>query len=150
MPLFGKKSSPLPPLEDLWSISQGEQEGHPMFVRFNTGLHPAVGHPDYGTRIGIAIPLHDADACGFPSEPEMAQLALIEDRLFETYRRDGYGLPAIAITTNSVREYVMYVREAKGAEERLIEVSADIASHGFQLIIQRDKSWNVYRQFSGA
>jgi len=47
-----------------WSVPQGEYNGRLIFARENRGLAELVGHPEYRTQVGVAVP--------FLKPPEMA------------------------------------------------------------------------------
>src|SRR5437879_5728342 len=85
MIFFGKRK--FPPLdslpEDKWSVSQGENNGKPMFIRMNSSAKQYAGHPELPVRLGIAVPLNDPNDHGLPKETESDQLGQIEDRLVE-------------------------------------------------------------------
>jgi Family of unknown function (DUF695) len=145
--LFTKSRGAGPPPADSWSIAQGKNDGRPMFVRINDGLHPIVGKPPFDQRFGVAVPLRAPDPNGFPVADESEALNKIEDELLNTFQSSRQTLLALVITTSGFREFVFYTSVAEQIGPAMEQVRARTASHELQFYIQPDKSWEVYRAF---
>jgi hypothetical protein len=146
---FSKKKFPALdslPAEDLWAVSQGENDGKPMIVRINSSAKDYAGHPDLPVRLGIAIPLHQPDQNGLPGEAESAQLGNVEDRLFEALGSSGRLV--LVITTSGMREFVSYVRSPQAAEKIAQLVKAETKTHEVQHYAESDLNWSGYGQFA--
>ena len=135
-------------LQDRWSVSQGEYDGKPMIVRLNTGVDPAVGHPEFAHQVGIAVPLHSPDQNGFPGPEESGQLDAIEDLLVARLGVARQCLHVATISTSGMREFVFYTSEPETAHKTLTQLESSGLSHELQHFIQKDPEWNVYRQLA--
>lgn len=58
------------------------------------------------------------------------------------------SLLVAVITTSGMREFVFYTREPEHVKQRFAGLRRSITSHEIQLMIQPDKKWKVYAQFT--
>ncbi len=154
MPLFRKKHSgsdnvPVHPRdigESKWSVSEGEMDGAPVLVRVNTSIAAAMGHPDYGIQIGVAVPLRDPNPGGLPTPDEAKQLGAIED---EVDRLVGDRAVMVAVvTTGQMREFVLYTGTGDWIGKFDEELQSAVGDHEVQVMAQRDPGWSVYSSLS--
>jgi len=78
----------------------------------------------------------------------MEQLNAIEDLLVSRLEAEQCSLLVLAITTGSMREFVLYTRDAKFAQSSFEALRAEISTHELQAYITEDKEWALYRQFA--
>ncbi len=71
--MFRKKQL-IYPSDSKWSVLKGERNGNPMFIRRNESAQQLATHPDYSNRIGIAVPLLNANEHGLPTNAEIESL----------------------------------------------------------------------------
>jgi hypothetical protein len=135
-------------LAESWSLSQGRHGSNPMIVRVNRGVAAAVGHPAYTHQVGVAVPLHQPDANGFPTSDESAQLGAIEDLLVARLTPDRQCIYVATISTGGMREFVFYSSAPQLTHEALQALAREVATHQVQHIVRPDPKWRVYRQFS--
>jgi len=133
-----------------WVVATGGFEGKPMIVRVNRALTKLMGHPDYGYRVGIAIPLIAPRADGFPNTEEAAVLAEIEDQIDDALTPQFESLFALVITTGGMREFVFYTRDAGAAGHNVAALRSRIQSHELQSYVELDRRWLVFREFLGS
>jgi hypothetical protein len=136
-------------VEPRWAVAQGEYNGKPMIVGINKSAAQFVGDNHYTHRVGCAVPFHESDDNGFPSSPELPQLLVLEDALCRELEQGGKSILVLRITTNGMREFVFYSGDPEFVKQRCMAVGDEITSHDFQLVIEPDPDWTVYRQFSG-
>jgi len=132
------------PIDDAWSVSQGDYNGKPIVVRAITGYRKFGGVIGYAHQVGIAVPLNAPEPSGLPSSIEIGALDSIEDSicgLLETQRESLY---VAAITSNGMREFVFYTRSPEQVKQKFEQLRRSINSHQIQLMIQQDKDWQVY------
>ena len=144
--LFRRK--PTYPLESKWSVLEGENNGSPMFVRRNESAAQLKGHPEYGYRVGVAVPLLDSRNDGLPSNDEMTTLNGIEDALLEAFEKQQASLQVLVVTTNAMREFMFYTRVPSEIEARLNRVRSQFPGHQLQLYVAADAKWDGYAQFA--
>ncbi len=144
---FSKKYKPIREYTDMWSASEGEYEGKPMFIRVRSSLKEAVGHPEYPFQIGIAIPLVEPTPQGLPVDDEAEILWSIEDKLVEVL--GDSAILALLVTTDGMREIVFYAKEWQPEEfERKVgDVNKLFPSHELQFMMQYDPEWQTFKSF---
>ena len=132
-----------------WSVGRGEFEGKPIFTRFNEGLAPLAGRPEFAKQIGVAVPLNDPTRDGLPQGAEFGQLNEIEDLLERRLTDQNKSLYAGAITTNAMREFVLYTSDADEAVLKIRELAQHVAHHKLQWVINDDPEWRVFKKYLG-
>ena len=143
---FKSKPATAPP-EHSWAVAQAQHEGRPMLLRINTALRGIAGKPPFSHRIGVAVPLHEPDANGFPAAAESDALTHIEDALFDGFAASRKTVPALVITTSGFRELVFYSSEPQDAIQAIDALKTSITSHALQSYAASDPSWSVYQSF---
>ena len=134
------------PVDGPWSVGEGQHSGRVMFVRRNTGYLKFGSVPGYEHQVGIAVPLRKAEETGLPCPAEDAQLGDIEEIICSTLEEQAESLLVAVITTSGMREFVFYTRKPDRVEQRFEELRNRITSHEVQLMIQSDRTWQVYAQ----
>lgn len=145
--LFRKKTEPRAAKAE-WLVSQGQMNGKPIFVRRNQSAASLVGHPSYRFRVGVAVSLLKPRADGLPANAEMEVLNLIEDKLCSALESSEHSLHVLAITTQSMREFVFYTRSPDAAAQAIESVRASVQTHELQSYVEEDPQWEVYAQFA--
>ena len=134
------------PLDGPWLVAEGKHGAMPMFVRTNTAYRDCKSVPGYEHRVGIAVPLVQAEANGLPGTAELALLSDIEEMLCDSLQEQAESLLVAVITTSGMREFVFYTRAPHRVEQRIADLREHITSHEIQLTIQPDETWRVYAQ----
>jgi hypothetical protein len=134
---------------DTWSVLKGRYEGAPMMIRIRTGVEPAVGHPDFGVQIGIAVPFNVPQEDGLPTPEEGAQLDAIEDRLQQELETTRRAALVAVITTGAMREFVFYAQSADWVRAWAGAFIDSVDSHEIQVMSRPDQDWSVYRELLG-
>ena len=132
---------------ETWSVYQGEINGKPLLMRINTG----AGQNGYGTtykfRAGIAIPFKHPQAAEFPTSEENGHFNQIEDSIFELFRKNRRGLVCAVITTNEMKEFMVYC-ETSNVDDVVYELKNKFHEHDFQSYIIKDENWEGYKNLT--
>ena len=139
----------VPPGEE-WSVSQGEHQGRPMFVRIKVSAALYAGQRELPMRLGIAVPLIAGDERGLPRIEEASQLDSIEEALFGAVESSGIGRIVLVITTNGMREFVAYTRSKEAAEAAVSHARAAVKTHRIQHYTAPDPKGELLREFSSS
>ena len=124
---------------------QGSREGRALIARFNEGVREGAGHPNYGIQVGVAVPLKNPDANGFPSVDETKQLDAVEDELISL--AGDRALLVGVITTSGMREFVLYTGIGDWIPQFHKDLQARIDHHEVQMMAQHDPEWRIYKTF---
>jgi len=146
--LFKKSYKDITEYPDTWSVAQSVREGKPIFIRFRVGIQDAIGHPKYPFQIGVAVPLIEPTMDGLTINAEAEELNKIEDELDTVLSQDNQAIFVLAITTNGMREFVFYSTEWKPEIFEQKVKSVNVGRHELQFMMQHDKNWDTFRQFS--
>lgn len=136
------------PTEGEWTILEGAHEGKPILVRLNTSLAPFKGHPELAHQVAIAVPFKDRRDDGFLMDEEYPAINAIEDHVLDLFEIPGKSVLAVVITTNGMREFVLYTSLPEGTQalHRALEARVD-SGHEVQVLLQPDPEWQVYDSF---
>lgn len=145
---FFRKKAPSYPSESKWTVLDGKHNGLPLIVRRNDSARELRGHAAYQHRVGVAIPLRQPDANGLPMPEEITALNDIEDALATALESQQDALQVLAVTTNSMREFVFYTRVPAEIESRLRALQESFSSHEIQFYVAEDPEWQGFTQFA--
>lgn len=129
-----------------WAVATGAIDSHPAIVSYNADAEKLCGHPDYKHQVGIAVPLNSPDKNGFPSKEEGVELGEIEDQIVSELQAGNESLLVGRLTTDGMREFVLYTSNPEGVKSKLEKLQHDVKSHELQLMIQGDPKWSVCRK----
>ena len=135
-------------IPESWSVGQGSVDGKIVITRFNLGLRPLVGRPEYPSQLGIAVPFNDRTENGLPTSAESEQLNQIEDEISRRFPVANESLFAGVITTNNMREFVLYTSNDLAATEKARQLVRDISTHKIQFALHHDPSWGNFTQYA--
>lgn len=147
---FKKKHPPLSelPREALWDVVQGEYNGSVLIARVNASAQAFRGHPELDHQVGIAVPFLAPTEHGLPGDQDTAGLNELEDALVPLFEHDGNALLVTVITTQGMREFVLYSKDPRESHARFEKLKASVSSgHEVQLMIQPDPEWKTYARF---
>jgi hypothetical protein len=132
-------------IPERWSVDRGEKDGKPVFTRFNIGLKPFVGRPEFAHQLGIAVPLNAPTPHGLPTGAEALELNQVEDEIASRFLPGNESLFAGVITTNGMREFVLYTRDPQAALAKAAALAGDIRHHHIQFVIHDDPGWENFK-----
>lgn len=135
------------PTESSWAIGQGENEGLPLLLRSNSSAAPLIGHPEFGLRVGIAVPFNEPTENGLPSPEESEQLFAIEDLLTSHLEANQQAILVLVITTGNMREFIFYAGDKETIDSSLTKACSNIPSHEIQCYIESDPQWDLYQEY---
>ena len=130
---------------DTWEVVTGKYKGKPIIVRFDRGLARSVGDPGHPYQVGIAVPLLHPGPHGFPKDEELPALREIEESIVTLFQPAEDHLLAMVISTNGMREFVIYSASPEKAKERFAALRQRSAGHTPQFMVHEDKAWTVYK-----
>ena len=113
------------------------------------GLGTIVGHAAYPFRVGVATRVRATAANGMPTPEENATLQEVEDRLSRALEVDRETLLVVVLTTNGVKEWVLYTSDPDATKRRMQAFAPTVSTHRLQMVVAQDTAWVVYRQFAG-
>jgi|SRR6185437_71154 len=133
-----------------WTVLQGNLDGKPIFTSFRTSVNTKENHEHYPYQIGVAIPLLNPTVDGLPTDEEAEQLWAISDNLQSTLGTEYKALYVMSITTGGMREFVFYTSDwkPKEIEATVKSIEKKIGKHELQFMIQEDKNWKTYTDFT--
>src|SRR5437763_1582527 len=131
-----------------WTVAEGKHEGNAVATRFNVALRPIAGRAEFADRLGIIAPLHDANVRVFPNRAEIKQLDAIEELIEKRMSGGNESLLAGVVTSNGVREFVMYTSNLDAAKAKADAVVREVTTHALHVIVRNDPEWRVYRTFA--
>jgi uncharacterized protein DUF695 len=83
-----------------------------------------------------------------PQASELEELNRIEDRLFATLEIATRSIVVAVITTNGMREFVLYAQDPVEIQARLGQLKEGIDSqHEVQMMSLPDPTWRTFSQF---
>jgi hypothetical protein len=134
-------------IPEKWSIGPGTQDGRPIFTRFNAGLKPYAGRPEFSHQLGIAVPLKNPTPDGLPTQAEAEQLNQIEDEMGRLLLAGNESLLAGVITTNGMREFVLYTSDPAAAMAKAADLARRVHHHEVQFVMNDDPEWKAFSRF---
>ena len=143
-----KQSLRTSPVPEKWSVGHGEYQGKQIITRFNMGLKAFVGDPDYPNQVGIAVPFKHQTENGLPTSDEIKQLDVIEDEIANRFTVANESVLAGVITTNNMREFVLYTSDPKAATSKAEKLQKDITTHTIQFVIHSDPGWQNFKDLA--
>jgi hypothetical protein len=143
MALFRKRPHRDVRFEGSWIVLTGAHEEKPLIARFDTSAEQLKGR--YSIQIGVAVPLNNPTAEGWPTPEEDLQLGKIEAKVVS--KADKESVLAGVITTGGMREFVLYTNSGTWIEAYHQALSEDISTHVVQVMAKTDPDWSVYRSF---
>src|SRR5438045_1965863 len=129
-------------IEDSWRVAQGTYEGHSLILRYRDGVAALAGHPDYGHHVGVVITFAHPQPNGYPGRDEIAVLNHFEESLGVLEENNESILVAV-LTTNGMREYVLYTADPVGAAARYAAVEVP-PSYQVEMLARADPEWESF------
>ena len=117
-----------------------------MIVRLNTAYRQFASVPGYEYQVGIAVPFRLPEPSGLPSPEENVELDAVENNILDSLEDGAESLLVAVITTSGMREFVFYTRDRKALQRQFEELRQRTITHEIQLMIQPDKTWEIYAQ----
>ena len=149
--LFKKKtesnSAEITSIPESWSVSTGENNGQPMFVRKNNACDKIAGNKNYSTNCGIAFKLLSPNADGLPDIENEPELNNLEDDIFDIFESDLNSIVPIVITTSGFREFVIYTKNLAEFNTRLEKLKQKYPKYELTTYNKSDQNWNTYKSF---
>lgn len=145
--LFKKENKtylPIKEYEESWAILQEPLDKN--IIRINAGYKEAIGHPDYVSKMGVAIPVKEHD------EKTMALKSNVEDTLNEILSKDDTGVLVAIITSQKEPKFIEFLSYVKkSANFALIHqtLKDKFPEEDVQMYADLDPKWNTYKAYLG-
>lgn len=127
---------------DSWKVFQGTYGESPMILRVDEAYRHGKPPAGYEYQMGVTVPFKDASPDGLPGPADMGDLEVVEDLVASEPR----GLLVAVITTQGMREFVLYTADPSWVEDWAHELGARVPGHEVQVMVQGDPGWETYRQ----
>lgn len=134
-------------IPDSWTVKDGTYEDKPIIVKKNSGLDMIQGREFYKVRTGIAFKLKSAENSGMPDQDENFAFYDLEDVIFEIFQRDNNAIVSLIITTNGIREFVIYSRSNEWSEECYQLLKRKGFDYNFTTYNEQDPEWSVFEEY---
>jgi len=134
--------------EHRWTLAQGDHDGAPLIIRFNSSIREWVGHKELGIKLGFAVPLNAPNEGGLPHPDENEQLNGIEDVIVREVEASAKGVFVLVLTTGVMREFVFYITEGADIKAMHEAIQKAVSTHEVQCMAVRDPDWDAYTQFT--
>jgi hypothetical protein len=132
--------------KETFAFFQLTKGGKQYLLRFNTALKDKVIQKRYPFQVGIAVPLINT-LNGFPTKEESKILQDIEENFIKKIDLENNGIFAGAITGGDMKEFVFYTNTPEKVKSVFEEIQVDVKEFKFQLIIQKDEGWKIYKAY---
>jgi len=133
--------------QESWSVKNFSDKGNDYMSRFNSWLWNFTNKDKYIYQVGITIAFKTKTENGFPTKKESQQLDEIEDKLYDEMHAKHETIFTGLITGNNMREFVLYTVDSKIMKPALEKILREFNEYVFQINIQEDKKWNVYKTY---
>jgi hypothetical protein len=144
---FGKsKNPPTLPIDGPWTLCEGQRDGKPVIVRFNSGYEKFRPVASYDHQVRILAPFRNSAEDGMPSGEESWELQGLEDELQDTLESDAQTLLVAVVTGGGAREFLCYSNSLDMAKQRIAGIAARFSNHSLQIQTTTDARWTAYRE----
>ncbi len=133
-------------IPEIWTLNKLTENGKVYLLRFNKAYWDIEWKSDFVYQVGIAIPFNNRTENGFPTESESKHLNEIEDCMFEAFDPKN-ALFVGTIVGNGMKEFVIYSSNYQRTTLIIDKIKNMYAKHHFQVAVQEDTNWNVYKSY---
>lgn len=134
-------------IQEEWSVNEGDNNGKPIFVRVNNWCSTIISKRVFVYRLGIAIKFKEKQMNGLLHRDEVGIFNLIEDDIFEIFQNKNFGVVSLIVTTNNMREFVLYLTSNNKVEEKILVLKKKYKEYEFQFYLEEDANWKLYNEF---
>jgi len=133
---------------DAWILAKWERAGYPATIRLASAYREMENVPGYAHRVIVAVELRNPTEAGQPSADEWDDLKAFELNVCRVLEADNECLCVLVITGNGLRDIFFYAKNPGTVRERISGAKKQLKSHRFQLAIEQEVDWRVYRSFA--
>lgn len=135
------------PKKHRWSVNKIDYDGAPLFVRINESAHDLIGHPDYGIKLGFAVPMRPAARTSIPDPDENEALAKLEERIIATVANGSDGVHVLTLTNATMKELVFYIKAGADIGAMHESLRQPDLTHDVQCQAVWDREWKAFTDF---
>jgi hypothetical protein len=135
---------PVPPNADAaqWALVETVKDGRPLWVRRNLALEPLLAAPSHPLLLCVTV-------AGDTADPEqLAMLGGFEEALFGILGHEDLCWAAAVVTTERMRQFLLYAREREPLLPRLAFIKQEFPLE-FEPALEEDPDWAVFRRIPG-
>lgn len=134
-----------------WTVSKGEYQGNPIFIRYRDGLIPMIGNPKYPYMFSFSLE-YEMDDKGMILNDQEAKGPLkdIEDKIETIFNNESEAVFAFVITNGGIRQYGFYASEWKPEffEEKVEWINKLFPDYTLHFQMGEDPKWKNFKDFS--
>jgi hypothetical protein len=110
-------STPGDPAPDHWALGQGEVDGKPLIVRWDTAARRDCPDATRPIKVTIGLACDRPQPNGLPSPHDLVHFEELEEALFAELPSLADTRPVLVLTTNGMREWIVYACEQEWLQE---------------------------------
>ena len=132
-------------IDDSWAVAHSSIRNLPVIVRLRPNLIDIAGHPQLSHRIRVIWKYQPDSEFGLPATEEMTSMDVCENALIESLEKDNQTIMTHILTGDSMRQWIFYSSDVKGAVERLREIiDSGVSQTVLEATAQEDAQWEEY------
>lgn len=135
------------PEQHTWSVTETDYNGVPLSVRINESARAFVGDPEFGIKLGFAVPLKSTNDTNLPASSEEQALTELEDRIIATVADGAEGIHVMTLANAHMKELVFYIKEGADIDEMYASLRDSEANYDVQCHADRDRQWDAFTAF---
>lgn len=136
------------PKEHRWSVKELDyDDGAPLFVRINESARSLIGHPDYGIKLGFAVPMKPAAGNNLPDPATNEALSELEDQIIATVADGAEGVHVMTLTSAVMKELVFYIQPGADIAAMHESLRHANATRDVQCQAVWDREWEAFAGF---
>lgn len=132
-----------------WVVSKHEIDGRVAAVRTNAALPALASKKEFGRSIKFTVPFNVHNDRPFPERLDREGFEKIEEAIENRLVETNIAVFATIVTTNNIREFLLYVGDAALAQAAAEKLIADIDHHKISFRLESDPDWDAWSKFAG-
>jgi Family of unknown function (DUF695) len=133
-----------------WVVTKHQIDGRLAAVRTNTALPALATKKEFGFSIRFIVPFNTHNDRPFPERLDREGFEKIEEAIENRLVETNVGVFATIVTTNNIREFLLYIGDAAQAQAIAEKLVADIDHHKISFRLESDPDWEAWSKFAVA
>ena len=104
---------------------------------------------EFGRSIKFTVPFNVHNDRPFPERLDREGFEKIEEAIENRLVETNIAVFATIVTTNNIREFLLYVGDAALAQAAAEKLIADIDHHKISFRLESDPDWDAWSKFAG-
>ncbi len=131
-----------------WVVTKHEIDGRVAAVRTNAALPALASKKEFGRSIKFTVPFNVHNDRPFPERLDREGFEKIEEAIENLLVETNIAVFATVVTTNNIREFLLYVGDATLAQAVAEKLIADIDHHKISFRLESDPDWDAWSKFA--